>query len=397
VRSTFFLVLLLNVFIFFGCAREDGPSLKVLNQRCAQGKIAGEYLVQTSDGKIKKMYASSAEDLLNQTSALGLEVESIDYNFKHSTELFSRLRRDEPENRVGFGQYGQELIGASNLWRQGIFGRGVTVAVIDTGLDIDNKFFKSQVFVNEKELGNDEDGNGLVNDLNGWDFVNSKPLTRDLQRHGTEVSSVIVAEHLNGLRIGVAPEATLLPIAALIPSEDGSDASASSDLLVKAVDYARRMNVDIINASWGGNGCSTFLRSSVEKATNNDILFVTSAGNDNENIDVNLEFPSSFTLPFVISVGGIDAAGQKVRSSNFGSRVNFFAPGGDILTVISGGDNNLAFTTGTSIAAPFISGSLALLKSALPSASNEEVLRALNLSSDESRIPNLEQALKELN
>ncbi len=374
-----------------GCDLKSTPSLSALNKKCAEGKISGEYLIELKSGEIQKVYASSYEDLLLKINTQALEISAVDYNFTHKSKIFSRI--EQQAHRIGIGQYGQDFIKAPNLWEQDIFGENVLIGVIDTGLDINHTLLEKQVFINKLEMGNDEDKNGFLNDVNGWDFVNDRPLTNDLQGHGTGVTSIIAAEHLNDIKIGVAPKSTILPVAALKPSDDGSDASADSNLLVKAVDYARSMNVDIINASWGGDGCSQFLRKSVEKAVNNQILFVTSAGNDGEDIDINLEFPSSFNLPFVISVGGVDAMGQRVGSSNFGSRLKFFAPGLGILSVRSGEDFNFALTSGTSIAAPFITGALALLKSALPSASNKEVLRALELSNDDRLIPDLEQAL----
>jgi len=322
-----------------------------------------------------------------------LKIKNLDYNFNHKTQMDLVLLMRQV---FGVGLYGQGLLEADRLWEKNIFGEGVKVAVIDTGLDVDNELLREQVFINGADRGLDEDQNGFPGDLTGWDFVNNKPLTKDLQGHGTEVTSIISAKHRDSVKIGVAPKAKIIPIAALKPNEDGSDASASSDDLVNAVDYAASMDADIINASWGGNGCSNFLKRSIKNATDQNILFVTAAGNDNEDIDVNLEFPSSFNFPLVVSVGGIDASSQKVRSSNFGSTVDFFAPGGRVLSLQKGEGVNFALVTGTSIAAPFISGSLALLKSAFPFMPNKSILNALKESNNEERIPSLLSAYKTL-
>lgn len=393
---------ILIIFLFFAILTscQDGgnnPSIRTLNKRCAEGKISGEYLVRLKNNNVKKIYASSAADLFLKIENDNLEIDEIDYNFSHKTQIDFDFDLTLLMNKIlGIGQYGQPLLEADKLWENGVLGEGVRIAVIDTGLDIENELLSEQVFLNLKDSGLDEDKNGFLGDLTGWDFINNKPLTTDLQGHGTEVTSIISAKHTDSLKIGMAPKAKIIPIAALGPNEDGSDASASSDLLVKAVDYATLMNADIINASWGGNGCSIFLRDSVKKANDRNIMFVTASGNDGENIDVNLEFPSSFNLPFVISVGGIDASSQKVRSSNFGSTVDFFAPGERILTLERGEGINFALVTGTSIAAPFISGSLALLKSAFPFMPNRTILEALKDSRNEAKLPSLLKAYESL-
>lgn len=382
-------------FFLVGCGSSDDLSLEELNRRCAEGRLTGEYLVETIDRVsgnpiILKVPASSENDLLRKIRERNIEALAIDYNFNHATQLIEDRLPDRP---FSLGFFGPDFIGAPKLWAQGIFGKGIKVALIDTGFDTTHPLLSNQILLNSEDLGSDEDQNGFEGDTLGWDFINNQPLTVDLGRHGTQVGSIIVAAHQEDTKIGIAPESKIIPIAALAPSEGGQQATGDSATLIRAIDYALNRGADIINASWGGDNCSRFLRTSVEKSVEKGVLFVAAAGNESRDLDEKPSFPSSFSLEGLLSVGATDASGQRISSSNYGSSVQFFAPGQNILALLPNDHRNLAFVTGTSIATPFVTGSYALLRSEFPHLPRNVLVQALLENSDESLNPFLPRAL----
>lgn len=242
----------------------------------------------------------------------------------------------------------------------------VVVAVIDTGIDITHPDLKSRIFVNPNEVprnGIDDDGNGYIDDVNGWDFYNNDNTvydSPDVDDHGTHVAGTIAAQGDNGIGVvGVAPLVKILPLKFLgTPEGNGSVSDA-----VEAIYYAASMGVKISNNSWGGGNYSTALYEAIRDSGS---LFVAAAGNDGLNNDYYSHYPSSYGLDNILSVAAIDSWGNRAYFSNYGSySVDVAAPGEDILSTIPEG--GYAFYNGTSMAAPHVTGTAALLYSKIRS------------------------------
>lgn len=207
------------------------------------------------------------------------------------------------------------------------------VAVIDTGVDINHPDLQADIWTNPGEIagnGKDDDGNGYVDDVHGWDFLhhdNSVFDAADGDEHGTHVAGTIAASSNNGLGItGIAPNVKIMPLKFLGP-DGGSTADA-----ISAIDYAAKMGVKISNNSWGGSDNDQALKDAIERS---NMLFVTAAGNDGKNIDSNPDYPASFTSPNIISVAAIDNTGKLADFSNYGTRgVDIAAPGVSILSTV---------------------------------------------------------------
>jgi subtilisin family serine protease len=267
------------------------------------------------------------------------------------------------------GQVGisQIDINAVNAWDITKGSKNVTVAVVDTDIDIDHTDLDGNIFVNIKEQlnGLDDDGNGYIDDINGWDVVNNDSSVFDTEAyemHGTHVSGIIAAKHNNGGIAGVSPDVNILPIKFI----NGS-VGYSSDAIA-AIEYAVSMGASIINCSWGGSEYNQALKDVME---NSNALFVCAAGNSARNTDVNPIYPACFDLPNIISVGAFDNKGEIAVFSNYGSKIHVAAPGVDILSTLPG--NKYGLMSGTSMAAPYVSGVAALLNS------KENVLSAQSL------------------
>jgi putative cell wall-binding protein len=235
------------------------------------------------------------------------------------------------------------------------------VAVIDDGVDITHPDLAARIWSNPGEVANglDDDGNGFVDDVNGWDFCNGDASVLDSgDFHGTHVAGSIAASG-NGAGIaGVAPNVKIMPVKFLDQNqpECGEDFNA-----VAAIEYAVAEGADIINASWGGPDFSASLRAAIAAAP--QVLMVAAAGNSNSNNDTLPIYPASYDLGNILSVAAIHNEGHLNDATNFGPvSVDLSAPGEDILSTMPG--NTYALLSGTSMAAANTTGVAALAASA---------------------------------
>jgi subtilisin family serine protease len=275
--------------------------------------------------------------------------------------------------------WGQTLVGASAAWSQGIRGQGITVAVIDSGVDITHPQLQSRIYVNSREIpgnGIDDDGNGYVDDVSGWDFFENQPTVRDSAGHGTHVAGIISADHSAGAIKGLAPEAKILPLDFMSESGQGNLGDA-----ILAIQYAVEQGARVINASWGGAPCSQSLNRAIADLEKRGVIFIAAAGNSGADLDQTPEYPAAFTIPSQITVGASTARDFTAGFSNYSFKlVHLFAPGAQIYSTYPAG--RTASLSGTSMAAPFVAGAAALLLSKRPSATAAEVRTALFNSVD---------------
>jgi subtilisin family serine protease len=255
-------------------------------------------------------------------------------------------------------------IDAARAWDLSTGGASVIVAVIDSGIDLDHPDLQPNLWTNPDEIpGNlvDDDGNGLVDDVHGWDFVNEDDDPRDDVGHGTHVAGIVAAAGNNGLGItGVAWRARLMPLKFLDAGGFGTVADA-----VQAIDYAVSKGARILNASWGGGDDSSALLEAIRDAGAHEALFVAAAGNDGADSDRAPFFPAGYAAPNIIAVAASDRQDRLAPFSNFGgTTVDLAAPGVQILSTLPGGRYGLM--SGTSMATPHVSGVAALVLGLAP-------------------------------
>jgi len=268
-----------------------------------------------------------------------------------------------------FGGAADVDVDAPEAWNITTGSSGLVVAVIDTGIAMDHPDLTDAIWRNPGEVadnGVDDDGNGYVDDVTGWNFIADSNDPTDDQFHGTHCAGIIAAQLNNGRGIaGVAPGVKLLPLKIL----DSQGAGDGADL-IKAIDYLiklrkRGLNVRIMSASLGGGDDSPAISAIIRRAGDAGILLVAAAGNSASDNDAAPVYPASYDLSNVISVAALDSRGKLASFSNYGARsVHVAAPGVNIWSSIVFGFY-LPFN-GTSMAAPFVSGVAALVASQHP-------------------------------
>jgi subtilisin family serine protease len=283
---------------------------------------------------------------------------------------------------ANFGKAGAD-IGATRLWDMTQGGDDIVVAVIDTGIDVAHPDLAANIWVNTREVafnGIDDDGNGFVDDINGWDFAandNNPDFGTDF--HGTHVAGIVGAVGNNNLGVtGVAWRVKMMALK-FIRGRSGNAADA-----VRAINYVidqkeRGVNVRVINASWGGDEASNSLRKAIKKAGDSGILFVCAAGNggsdsSGDDIDVFPDYPSvwSTEISSIVSVAALNRSDGLASFSNYGRKtVTVGAPGVDILSTVPGG--GYASLNGTSMATPHVTGAAVLMLSQTPSLTPEQL------------------------
>lgn len=281
--------------------------------------------------------------------------------------------------------WGIKKIGAPAAWDT-TSGAGIVVAVVDTGIDFTHPDISANIWTNPGEIpgnGIDDDGNGYVDDVHGWDFIGSKytnPVEGnnpvDHFGHGTHVSGTIAASGNNGIGvIGVAWNAQVMPVKGLDDSGFGLDST-----LGPAIIYAANNGADVISNSWGGSGTSQTIAQAIDYAHNLGAVIVAAAGNSSD--DARNYYPAN--VWDAITVSATDHNDNPAYFTNYGSKIDVAAPGVDILSLRAAGtsmgtpvDAYYTRADGTSMATPHVSGLAALILAQNPAFSNEDVRQAL--------------------
>jgi thermitase len=238
----------------------------------------------------------------------------------------------------------------------------VIVAIVDTGIDPSHPAIRNSLWTNTKELngktGTDDDGNGFVDDLHGFDFVTNKGILVDHHGHGSHIAGIISGnDQAPGGFKGVCPGIKIMPLRYY--DEKGSGA-ANLKNTIRAIDYAVANGANIINYSGGGPERADLEYEALKRAQQKGILVVAAAGNERNNADKTFYYPAAYDLDNILAVTAIDAQGQILPSSNWGkNHVHVAAPGNAIISSIP--NSNYGTLTGTSQATAFVSGVAAML------------------------------------
>lgn len=367
---------------------EAVPGEYVVKLRGNVGMFSAASMANMVDGEIKSYLTKDAKTVVIRKSMLiqshvalselkkNPMIEIAEPNYIYRPVLVPNdARFDDLWGMVNNQKVGGADIDADLAWDITTGSSDIVVAVIDSGVDYGHEDLKNNMWVNEAEKngqpGVDDDGNGFIDDIYGYDFANNDGDPMDDNDHGSHCAGTIGGEGDNGIGVtGVNWQVRIMALKFLTASGGGTLEAA-----IKSIDYAVQMGANVLSNSWGGGGYSENLKQAIQRAEQAGVLFVAAAGNEARNNDSTASYPANYEVDNVISVAAIDNNGQLANFSNYGkSKVHIAAPGVDILSSIPGGYEEFS---GTSMATPHVSGVAALLLAHEPNLSYKEVKERL--------------------
>lgn len=329
-----------------------------------------------------KLIKVEADDTVDETEQKALLSKYFDAEYVVENVRFHAFIDDsDPKRRE---QWALNIVNAKKAWDISAGSASVVVAVIDTGVSLKHEDLKDNLWVNQDEIPNnniDDDHNGYIDDINGWDFHAQDSDPNDetsIQNpgHGTHCSGIIGASCGNGVGIcGISPEVSIMALRFL-----GSDGSGDLFASTQAIEYAVKNGAHIISASWGANipmASAQPIIDAIKMAEEKGVIFIAAASNDGQSNDHESIYPANAQTPNMISVAASDSSDQKPSWSNYGRKVDLAAPGADILSTIPNGYSKLS---GTSMATPLVAGIVALMKAVDKSLSGAQARSILQSS-----------------
>ncbi|NLT76494.1 MAG: S8 family serine peptidase, partial [Planctomycetes bacterium] len=366
------------------CAGLFGPRTKraVRNAIC-EAVVEGASVRSDFDGAVSGLTVVSLPPHVAAADAMARFAGSGDVLYAEPNYRYSLCRVSAVQTASDEAQIGGLIAGAVET-----NGAEVIVAILDTGIDLTHPSLTGRLWINETEAngraGVDDDGNGYVDDVHGYDFINNTPDPTDEMYHGSHVAGIVAAI---GEELGVGGNVRLMPLKVVGP--DGVDLDAA----VAAIEYAVAAGARVINISWAGSDYSESLRNAIEAAGEKGVLFVAAAGNGSKNIDIAPVYPAGYSSRNIISVLATDNDGALAWSSNYGRlSVDLGESGQDVLSTLpmqpttamreAGLPTQYGAISGSSLAAPRVAGASALLLSQNPSLSPLQVKHVLMQTTD---------------
>ena len=286
----------------------------------------------------------------------------------HNTGKNTPIQDGYPAPRAGVAKVDTRALSAWDITT----GLGdIIIAVMDTGVDIHHPDLIENVFINTLEkngvAGVDDDGNGIIDDINGYDFADNDNNVADFMGHGTHVAGIIGAAHNSFGTMGIMGQVKILPLKIFKDSN-----ILNREAVVRALDYAVNLGAVVAANSWGGGTPSEIIKNAIRQAGERNLLFVASAGNNKNNNDRERKYPAGYNLENIISVASHNHRDELSYFSNYGKNtVDLLAPGHFILSTFPG--NKYKVWSGTSMAAPHVSGAIGLLLNHVGNMSFKEI------------------------
>lgn len=319
----------------------------------------------------------------------------------HRTDDFEQSEPTESESESDLIQWDEASriseqwaltnIQSSQAWTITRGSEELVVAVVDSGIDYTHKDLKNNIWSNPKETvnGKDDDGNGYVDDIRGWNYVNNNnsPKTTSKSNHGTHVAGIIGAA---GSVVGLSQKVSLMPLRFINEAGTGITSHA-----IRAIDYATQKKVFAINNSWGSSNKSRALQDALTRAERAGILVVVASGNGENGKGYNISsrpyYPASYMHTNIIRVAATKTNNLLTAFSNYSrSLVDVAAPGSSILSTVTG--NKYMKMSGTSMATPLVTGLAVLVKAANQNLTAVQIRGIINTSVDV--IPGLKRLIR---
>lgn len=325
-------------------------------------KISGQNIVvvkkavfETNDSAIKTLNENPMVEIAEPNFIYKINKAPTDPLYIQTWGL-SNVGQADPKNQVGVAGVD---VNAEKAWEIQTGTREKIIAVIDTGIDYTHPDLVDNMWVNEAEqngkAGVDDDNNGVVDDIYGYNAITGTGNAKDDQGHGSHCAGTIGARANNGIGVaGVNWNVRMMAVKFLDAGGSGSLADA-----IKAIDYATKMGAHVMSNSWGGGGFSQTLLDAIKRSNEAGAIFIAAAGNEYNNNDNSPTYPSTYQVENVMSVAAIDNRGAKADFSNYGKKtVHLGAPGVNVMSTTGGSYKSFS---GTSMATPHVAGVAALL------------------------------------
>ncbi len=343
---------------FTGCSKGktvESVSAQNNSDACLAAVVANRYVVQWEDGTYSIEYGKSDEDFKKNFIEKKLSlIKRVDRD--HKIHLKIQNSNDIAANASGGMNWGPEKVEAPSVWSQGFQGQDVLVGVVDGMIDPTHSQLATNIFSIQQ--------------------FNSETNDPNRNKHGSHVSGIIAADSTTGPLTGIAPKAKIVGGQFI-----GNDGGGSLGDAILAMNSVAQLGAKIINMSWGGAPCVQNLKSAMETLSSQGILLVTAAGNEGTNSDYSPAYPAAFGLLNQINVAATTIDDFMIYFSNRGYRtVHIGAPGVGIFSTVPG--NKIESMDGTSMSAPLVSGVAALLLSARPQATAQQIKMAILNSVD---------------
>jgi subtilisin len=388
-------------------SRQFNPVIKLVNARTRRSVLYGDNIGSTDPGSDFFNVNSRLTFTVQRQAKYSIKVSSLSARESGNYQIKFRFVEAQPAADFNFF-YGSGLVNAAaavsqaiaqpafadaanlagtltrldvvqapEVWAQGFTGQGVTIAIIDDGVDYNHPALRNNIWINAREIANngiDDDVNGFIDDTLGWNFVgdNNDPSDRSLDGHGTHVAGIAAA---NGDEVkGVAFNAKIMPIKVLDDNDGGSDLN-----IAKGIQYAVKNGAKVINMSLGGEQSllAPELVEALQLAKRSGVTVVIASGNERQSGGaIEPGDPARFAAvqDLGIAVGAVDDGRFLFEDSNPAGeqRFNFLvAPGVSVRSTLPGG--GYGFLSGTSMATPHVAGVVALMLSANPSLTVDQI------------------------
>lgn len=349
---------------------------------CSAQAIENQFIIHWEDGHFSHITGQTESQLKDGlvTDKLS-EIKKVYYDrkvqFYSKSELENSVSIESTTVTTADYTWGQKMVHADAAWNKSYTGQGVVVGIVDSYVDTTHPQLKDRVLINTNEIpGNqiDDDGNGVVDDYEVGNFTGIANYTIK-NEHGTHVAGIISSNHSGNMK-GIAPDASIIP--APFISNDGSGSLGDA---IQAMNYVVSRGAKVINASWGGSVCVTTLKDAFQEISKKGVIVVVAAGNEGRDLDLNPTYPAAFSIDNQITVGASNMNDYMTSFSNSSfNLVHLSAPGDNIYSTTPNDSYN--FLKGTSMAAPFVTGAVAILMSAVPTATPAQIKEALINSVD---------------
>ena len=350
------------------------------------GKMGGAISVKQAFWGSTMMHVKSTSAASIESLRAHPDVEFVEPNYLLSIDPTSVQPFGVPASPTDTYSQSNSNVQVTQAWsieKPSNQGAKVVVAVVDTGLDTTHNLFKDSngIWVNLAEknglAGVDDDGNGYIDDINGWNFVAGNANVFDDENHGTHVAGIILGVGQDILQTPVREsKIVIMPLKFLDSTGSGSTASA-----ISAIYYAVNMGAKVINNSWGGSSYSRSLQDAYAYAHTRGVFIATAAGNSGTNNDTAPIYPAALDTPNNMAVAASTDSDLLASFSNFGNTVQVASPGLSIVSSVPGTGCPLPgcfqIMSGTSMASPFVAGLAALVLRESPQLSGYQVKNLL--------------------